>query len=362
MSEAVDFIQSVINNNVGKIISSKKFYSPDIIVSKAVVTCYISNLHTNGITEKVDYGVYKILRFIDNDERKYIMYTPNKLKEHATRIIPIRPSQGSKIRKHLKENNYDLTKRMPYGSFSTIANELGVLQSQVKSTVGYIKKKSKIVVPLSIAVKKPKVNLLAEMFKPFGMGRELPNHNRAASDKIIYALENILPKGGGGLFLGTPTPFATSNHPKNNMFLLDELEVASILKLKCETPPVILIGDLVNPEKAQLKADWWKGNNITCNFEVIVGPVDRDSYNGKISEMVNESPLLKVVFMASGSWVCCKDTKKKYGQDFNFKSPSEYLYKKGRHPNLHLLAMVWNGTEFDILYLNNGNISKIKIK
>ena len=45
---------------------------------KAVKTIFIIVLLV--VVAYIGYGMYKILRFIDNDEKKYIMYTPNKLK------------------------------------------------------------------------------------------------------------------------------------------------------------------------------------------------------------------------------------------------------------------------------------------
>jgi hypothetical protein len=203
-------------------------------------------------------------------------------------------------------------------------------------------------------LKRETQNDLVSMVRTLNVIRKMPNQNRAASTKIINALHHKLPPGGASLLIGTPTPFAVSDNSKNNCLLTDELEVAIALNMTTDPDikPVIIIGDLVTPDRAYTKGQMWLHNNTTNSWPISVGPVDRNSLSRHIVRLVEKHPLLKVVMVTSGVLDCCSHTKKKYGQDFNFRSPCEYLVSV--YPNLHILTMVLvNGNQFQVRYLHN---------
>ena len=157
------------------------------------------------------------------------------------------------------------------------------------------------------------------------------------------------------MIIGTPTAFCVSLKATNNMLLIDNMEVATALKFTTDILPTIVIGDLIDPVKANKKAADWRSNNTTANFTIIVDGVDRNGFSYYVTNFATQHIISKVILMTSGVWSCCPETSKKYGGlDFNFKTPSEYLTSKFR--NLHILAMVGNGPtdQFSIHHLHDG--------
>lgn len=256
------------------------------------------------------------------------------------------------VEQYLKDHNYNLTKRLKFGEKDKIAHALGIESKKVRNAIQIIKHKNGIRVQKSKSIKKPSVNNLVQKFKGFDIIRRSPNQNRISSDNILKALMNDIPKGGAGMMIGTPTPFAISTNPKNDLLLTDELEIAIALRLTCGVVPSIVVGNLVSPDKAKVKGLFWKNINSTNNSDITVGRVDRDSYTYHVTKMAEEHSLAKVVLITSGVWSCSKPTQMKYGHDFNFKSPSMFL--SGIYPNLHILAMVMHGNLFKVHYVHNG--------
>lgn len=254
-----------------------------------------------------------------------------------------------------------LGQRLPKGTIDKFSSQYGIsihharyLFKRTRKQMGILIKKQ------DETLKKEKGNKLVTMVRSLDVIRKLPNQNRYASSTIINALQNELPPGGSGLFIGTPTPFAVSDNTKNNCLLTDELEVAIALNMTTSPSikPTIVIGNLITPDRAQIKGQMWLNNNSTNDWPIIVAPVDRNAYLRYIVRMVEQHSLTKVVLMTSGIWECCKKSRKKYGHDFNFKSPSEYLISV--YPNLHILAMVMvNGNQFKILHLHNGKVKTL---
>jgi len=256
------------------------------------------------------------------------------------------------VKQYLSSNNYDLTKRLPSGSIDEIVRSTGLTKSQVKNAIHIIKRKNGLRIIKTSSIKKSPTNNLVKLFKKFGIERQSPNQNRIASDTILKHLMTI-PFGGIGLLIGTATPFAVSNTSNNDLLLTDELDIAITLRTTCHfTPPVIVIGNLISPEKAKLKGEFWRNNNSTCNSKIIVGPVDRDYYTMHITRLVEKHSLVKVVLMTSGVWKFSKPSRKKYGHDFNFRSPSLALTKI--YPNLHILALVMSANIFKVHHVNKG--------
>lgn len=322
------------------------------------------------------------------------------------------------IDKYISTSGDDITKMLPYGKGIEIAIELGISTNDFRNGLARLKKNKGIVTDRSIkrypyydevcgiiqanmgkqiprntvpefaekhkldigvvrrifkqtrkklgshvkyteTLKREKGNPLVAMVRSLNVIRKLPNQNRCASTTIIRGLQDVHP-GGAALFIGTPTPFAVSDNPTNNCLLTDELEVAIALNMTTDPniKPTIVIGDLITPERACVKGQMWLNNNSTNNWPIIVGPVDRNSYTRHVVKMAEQHSLTKVVLMTSGVWSCNKDTERKYGQDFNFKSPSEYLCSV--YPNLHIFAMVMvNGNQFNILHLHDGKVETL---
>ena len=247
-------------------------------------------------------------------------------------------------------------KRIPKGTIKNLASTYGVSKNHMRYIFKKTREESGIVtIKKYDMLEKEKNNRLVQMVRELNVIRQLPNQNRNASSTIIDALHNRLPYGGAALFIGTPTPFAVSDNKKNNVLLTDELEVGISLNLTTDKDkkPTIVIGNLISPERAYVKGQMWLHNNTTHTWPIIVDAVDRNSYTKYIVKMVEQFGFLKVVLMTSGVWCCCKSSESKYEQDFNFKSPSEYLTKE--YPNLHILAMtMWKGRQFKIIHLHNG--------
>lgn len=253
---------------------------------------------------------------------------------------------------YLDAHNYNLTKRFPNGSLDQIAKDLSIDKNQLKDSLKVIKKKKGIMLRKTNTVIKPPVNNLVEVFTQFKIERKSPNQNRISSDIMCRALVHDIPKGGVSMMIGTATPFAISPNPKNNCLLTDELDIASTLRFTCDKDPIIIVGNLISPEKAETKGKFWKNINSTCNSVVIVGRVDRDSFTRHVTNLAEPNLLAKVVLITSGVWPCSKPTRRKYGYDFNYQAPS--LYLSTVYPNLHILAMVMHGNLFKVHYVHNG--------
>jgi len=262
------------------------------------------------------------------------------------------------VAKVIKTNNYDLTKRLPIGVLDHIVIKTGLQKNRVKTAILSIKRKNGIRIQKRKNIEKPQTNILVKKFQKFNVERLLPNQNKVSSEKILRTLIK-LPLGGAGMIIGTSTPFAVSPNCKNNLLLTDELDIAIGLKMTCAHLPRIVVGNLISPEKAKIKGMFWKSINSTCNCDVIVDRVDRDSYTHHVTKLSENHSIAKVVLITSGVWSCCAPIKKKYGHDFNFQSPS--LYLSSIYDNLHILAMVMYGQGcFKVHYVHRGNETVIK--
>ena len=250
----------------------------------------------------------------------------------------------------------NIGERLPRKTVPMLAEHYGVSKNHIRYALKAIKKDTGVVGRMeSSELKKEKDNEFVTMFRTLNIVRQMPNANRASSTKIIDTLQNRIPHGGAGLLIGTPTPFAVSDYCKNNELLTDELEIAIALNMTTDKNivPTIVVGNLISPEKAQVKGQLWLKNNSTGSWPIIVGRVDRNSYTKHVVTMVEKHHLTKVVLVTSGVWNCSKPTWNKYHQDFDFKSPSEYLVTE--YPNLHIIAMVMNnGMVFNVKHLHNG--------
>ena len=364
MSSALDNIFNIVNQNKGKVVNANVFHKnrEKLNVSKSAIYTYICKLHKNGILTRVKRQFYLVNRGLKEHEKKFMRYTPQQLKKMPS-TKPTKkqiPSQSSSeiVKSYFKKSEeYDLTKGLPYGAVIKISKELNLPKKEVTNTILSIRRGLSVNINRkSESISKPTTNRLVKIFEKFGVERQAPNQNRSSSNKIIHALEHLIPAGGAGLLIGTPTPFATSPRANNNLLLTDEFEIAIALKMKCQYLPTIVVGNLISPEKATIKGEFWKSNNSTCNCDVIVDLVNRDSYTRYVTQVAEKHPLSKVVLVTSGVWKCCHRIHKKYGFNFDFQAPSKYL--TSIYPNLHILAMVMGDRrrpfQFDVHYLHNG--------
>jgi hypothetical protein len=183
--------------------------------------------------------------------------------------------------------------------------------------------------------------------------------------KIIMSILMALPLGGSGLLIGTPTALCVHSHAKSKQLVTDNYVVAMVLKVTTLFRPLtIVIGNAVNPLKAQVKADHWKSCDMTSDSEIILDKVGRDAFSRHVSVFAEKNDIAKVILMTSGLWNCSPRNKKKYaeyGIEPNFKDPSEYLTSV--YKNLHIIALTKEGSSFDfsVRYLHNGINKIIKI-
>jgi hypothetical protein len=202
------------------------------------------------------------------------------------------------------------------------------------------------------------VDDINNILKERGHVRKMASKNTMASFTIIKALREIIPQGGSGILIGTPLPFCASSVSTNNMVLVDELIVAHELNFSTDNVLEIIIGNGNNKERAKMKCQEWKRNNITCNCAVVEDIVDKTSFTSHVTRVVEKSPLTKVVLITSGHYTNSNWN----GMDLNFKEACLYLTQKDRYPNLHILAMVFGpGNNFHIKYHNDGKVTDMEI-
>ncbi len=271
-----------------------------------------------------------------------------------------KPTKRKQLELMIDEDGIDLASRI-YGFADVAARRLNTTRGSIQTTIKEIRKDRNVNAPpkkveVSESIKIPFVDYLLKN----NFDRGMPGHERNACDKMIYAIIDILPRGGAGMMIGTQEPFGASTVPNYcNQLLTDELEVACFLNrfTDKEIPLTIVVGNLFHEgEQAKIKADHWRSNNSTHDAIIKVDRVDRDSYTHYVSTFAKAHHVSKVVLITGGTWGYCDVSRKKYnGHDFNFKDPSEYLTSKV-YRNLHILALTMkdNCREFDVRYLHDG--------
>lgn len=205
--------------------------------------------------------------------------------------------------------------------------------------------------------------------------RDSPRHEAIACDKMTkFIVRGGMPFGGYALYIGTPAPFSASDQFNYRMTCTDNFEVAIMLKNTSDQSKIV-VGDLINPEKALLKAQEWKSLSSTNCCTVELMKVHRDTYKSEIHSamfrMAKQLPV-KVVLMNSGVWTFCEATRQRYQKmfpdiDFNrisfdFETPSMEL--SNRFDNLHILAMTRDPGEDDyrnfvVKYIHKGEVKII---
>lgn len=270
-------------------------------------------------------------------------------------------SSCSLITEYLLTHDDDITKKLPRGRGIQIAKDLGIKYNTFMSGFRKLKKSKGIIIIKDGGargkklVKHPvsKTHPIKKYCVDNKFIRSSPTKEYAACQSIIKSLFG-LPSGGGGMIIGTPSVFSACSSDKYSLVSIDNMEVALALKWTTDITPTLVIGNAVEPAKAQVKANDWAMMNSTSKFNIILDKVYRDSFTRHISMFAEKNKIAKVVLMMSGAWACSIATKIKYGMDLNFKDPSEYLTNV--FPNLHIIAMTRKarGFNFEVRYVYRG--------
>lgn len=260
--------------------------------------------------------------------------------------------------------------RVPYGIIPKIAKEKGYPVKDIRYSInrlkafmpcGYVPTGPEVperFVRYEVTGDSGKVSKMAMVALEDNLKRGVASLEIGACDTIGHALLDKLPPGGFGIYIGTPALFCASESDSNNMLLDDNLEVYIMLKnTTTDDYPLVVIGGIVNPEKANVKAEQFKRTQSSHNSKVMVVYLDANEFYDIIREecLKPNRPLVKVVFQASGIWSFSSVTQAKYpGLNLNFKDAAKKLTSE--FSNLHILAMVREMQfGFDIRYLHNGD-------
>lgn len=280
------------------------------------------------------------------------------------------------VKNYLHENHLPLENRLPHKEVEKIQTYLNqksniyTSTSDINSNLSYLRKKSSKKIskaPWKKGVYKIDKNVtdpIMDFCRKNNLDRGAPPKEENACKKLIYAILNILPRGGFSVLFGTETPFASSKSKKFLHLQTNNQDVAIFLKHTSERM-AILIGNLVNKIKAELKCALWKSLSSTCTCDIYPYPLDYDSVVNCGEWMAKNFKIAKMVIMHNGSFDPCQATKNKYnGININFKRACEYL--STHYNNLHILIMK-RRTEtdpfgFEVLYFNSGTCKKITLK
>ena len=178
-----------------------------------------------------------------------------------------------------------------------------------------------------------------------------------ACDTIIDLARFVLPKAENTLVIGTQTPACVYNVVKSRNLptvIVDDNKNV-VVELNRHTNNIYMVlGNAVNPKKAEAKRILWKNDQSTKDIPIIMDKVDSESFHRYTAHLAAKGGVCRVVHLTSGAWVGSEYTQKKYGMNFDFRTPSLSLTKV--FPNLHILAMRHTGKKcgFGITYVKNG--------
>ena len=299
------------------------------------------------LTKRFDSGTYQIIADAIGLSYKQVKACVRVIRKQKG----IGTGQGDKsasIRKCIKETGVDITKRLDKGTKEAIADLTGATVQQVTNIISTMRKHTKRHIYTKVPAVQPPSRNFPNTFVDYcvenNLTRANPNSEREACNGLCKIILNELPRGGVGMIIGTPTAFCASCHERHKLFLTDNLKVAHMLDMTTDHPPIIVIGNAVDPVKAELKAFHWLNNNTTNHFTIETGIVDKISYTHHITKLAEKHDLCKVILMGSGVWTGSTYSEHKWkGFDFDFRSPSEYLIT--RYKNLHIVAMTLLGGE-----------------
>ena len=299
------------------------------------------------LSKRFEKGTFQTIADIVGLSYKQVKACVREIRKDAG----IATDQGNKseaIRNCIKDTSVDITKRLETGTKQAIADLTGATIQQVSNVISTLRKNTKRNI-----YKKPQTTNIPVMnfpntFVEYCVENNLTRANPAAEHEACEGLCKVimddLPRGGVGMIIGTPTAFCASCHERHKAFLTDNLKVAHILDMTTDEAPIIVIGNAIDPVKAQLKAFHWQNNNTTSHCKIETGIVDKISYTHHITRLAEQHDVCKVILMGSGVWNGSTYSEHKWkGFDFDFRSPSEYLIT--RYKNLHIVAMTLLGGE-----------------
>jgi len=175
-----------------------------------------------------------------------------------------------------------------------------------------------------------------------------------ANIKIGRLLTNTVPKGGSGILMGSPTAICASQDSMSKNLIIDNTGVATALLFSTDYMRIV-VGNIIDPEKATLKVAQWKNLDLFRDIPVEDYPLDARGFYDKVTEMITAgNKFLKVVFLSSGVWY--GKNEKRF--DANFHDAAMELSRK--HSGLHLLTMVRSHPGFNIHYINKGKTKVYK--
>lgn len=182
--------------------------------------------------------------------------------------------------------------------------------------------------------------LLYKHAKDHGFFRKSPSKEAAACNQIIHEI-GLLPVGGLGLIIGTPTAYAYNDAPTwIGKPLLDNLYVAHHLEQATRRMKIV-VGNAINPQKALDKITDWLSLFSKRNAIIIDDNVNPSSFEKHITFLARKNEVVKVILMMSGEW---------NGQS-NYERVAERLIKQ--FAKLHIIAMTKTyRRHFSIVVLN----------
>jgi len=310
-----------------------------------------------GSTPKIYIKQYQI----DKQNLKQmvgIISKPSKLKGKRGRPKKYEAVKDD-LKKILDKEGIDLTKKLKWGLRKELADRLNVTDQVIGKKMEELRIKGGMEVENQKAIiPQLQDRVIQEHLLKNNLLRG-SNKEVIACKKIIDIIQNTIPKGGAAMMIGTPGPFFACAKSLSNKIVIDNLAINIHLDGTTDKPVIVIVGNAVSQQKAELKASQWKSINYPNDLDVEVDRVDRDGFTMHVTAFVekNKGSICKVVLLTSGIWGFSKNTKKKFNKagvhgNFNFKDPSKRLTSKYR--NLHILAITMdNGVAFDVRYLHD---------
>jgi len=253
--------------------------------------------------------------------------------------------------------------KLPKGFYAEVMDRTGITDRNeislgIKTAKVNLKNMSIHSNPICVHDITPPVDLLRRC-KGNGCERGRFSPYETAICKVIRRKLHQMPPGGHGIYTGTPTAMcvAPDNSTLNNKIVMDNLGVGFAL---CDTTNSldIVIGDAVDPHKAQSKINDWASIAEFANASIWRQPISGPTFYDLINRSCNSRPgvTCKVVLLTSGTWESSWKSVNKYGFDVDFRTPSRRLTKT--YPLLHILAMAQGDPSlphgFVLKYLHNG--------
>lgn len=286
----------------------------------------------------------------------------HKQKLREIKMSPEVTERREKVFNYLMEHGCDLKKRIRRGIAEEIVSALGMKDTfQVIDDIRQIRRQCGITRNPKGSAKEIKAT--ATGLHDFLIANRLFRASLKETpicDKIVRVLHGrdrcIIPPGGVGLLIGTPTPLCLLTKTKNlnSSIIFDNLDVARALLETTQEALRIIIGNAIDKDKANAKAYLWR-SFMYCKTLIKTDKIDINSYEYYIKDLLKRYKLVKVILLTSGVWKQTQQSKKKHaGLDLRFEIPSVQLTTK--YSGLHILAMCRRASsfDFDLRYLHAG--------